>query len=509
MIVSDKFLPSLDPGGAMQKVPGVDRAVPDALGKGYLRPKSELRAQLLDFSENIIEEESRTGVPEILVHLVDSRSSFAKALSVSANANFSMGAANVTARMSLSRSFRSDRQSLTLVVNKRVTGARYFVRAPIVRKEALASLASSKASRIHEFLSIFGDSVVRSVTFGALLSLIYTLEFESETEAQRFSASATVNTAGGAGGGAAVNSSIVQSASSRAVNLRVIGARKAPPVFQTYPDGSAQTDSIRKKKGDKADKATSAILKYFDDFDKDARTDELNVPAFIDDPFDLWACDNMHGTQSLLDTTPRQRQVEDGIRLADELTDRMAQFHRMKSLAYKWNAEGSQTAAEDLLKAGEKSLLVIERATADIADFRASELGFSEADLPIVPRGWYLDEQKAIPFKAPKKIAGQKDGVSPYRLAIPLPRASIGRVILIDLKCNFKPPKADADATGKIVFGWSTRNGDQVLEEQEVKRGQNVVRCEEPIRAEYMALTFEALVPHGSLISKIDMKVWA
>ncbi len=324
--------------------------------------------------------------------LVDNRSSYAEAMSLSGEAKFGFSGGDASTRASLSHSFQTSELSVLLILTKRVLTQVQSLTDPRWNGQAVPLIRHPDA-----FIQSYGDLFIRQVHLGGLLSIVYTLTFFSMKEVTDFRANAE-GKYGGSSGAVDFHKSIVQTATAQSINVRGLcrGVKDDPNMFKatkSRPDPSSPPTGVDYDTGDvddREDPVAEQLIRYFDDFTGHVQQDGKTVPIYIDTP-SIYTC-NGSPQEPRIDLSDFDRTLEQAAELDDEISDRLSKAKYMKAEAWKWNPEAKPDDTSALVD----NLIKSQGQLSDAADavahlqIKPPKLPLSESDLPRLPDAWVL-----------------------------------------------------------------------------------------------------------------------
>jgi hypothetical protein len=436
--------------------------LPDALGRGFLST-GQAKALMADLQASEPGRENNASI-SFARDMVWSRSAFAKSVAGSARAKFGSGPFSVKGSVSASEDFRSQRNTLHLVLAKRVTTEDVFLRDPTLSKEA----AREKAPLL--FVGKYGDHVVRKVTMGGELVIVYTLQYEREDQASSVSAKISGKWRGGSGG-ADFHSFIKSQSEAASMSMRGYcrGVRAMPSLIAN--NRAAQTAGGAATK-DAAE--IDELLKFWDRFDEMVRRD--GVPTLV--AFELMPVHELRKSPTVLRGNALlgvNRVIAQCEELDDLIDGRMAELRYLKEKCLSWNPHvpvASIDASLGSLAAQGQSLRQFVQRLSVLQDVKSFDQPvrppFELRAVQTIPDNWICRDLRQIasrdwgPFVNTGEVAGSlalpklADGQH-IRIAGQITKYGGDRLSL-SLKFN----------TGQVVGSWNVanagRNVDQIVQ---------------------------------------------
>lgn len=355
------------------------QTVPSALGRGFLSTTGALKSLVCPPDDAELELVLSASVN---VSLADDRSTFAKAVSWASHAKLAFWGASGSARAEASRSFQSSRRSVSVILNKRVTGKRFFIRDPKLRPEALSLIEQDR----NEFLNRFGDSVITSVTTGGVLSIIYRLDFKYMEEVHEFKSN--FNAAYGSNEvSGKFDERIREAASSASLKLTAYssGGVNAPPILQ-----AAQGASSERETGEISSQSHDQLFAYFDNFEEDVHSSGSVYPIFLERSS---AGEAVNAPITMPDISARIEAVEDALALDNEIDSRISGLKYFRDVSHKWHDDqGGREKAKQIIGSLEEKLKLLRDKAERIALLKDDDLTLpiSIEDIDRIPPHWIL-----------------------------------------------------------------------------------------------------------------------
>ncbi len=410
---------------------------PDGLGCGQQSTTGELQGLLVVPTDAEFEKMNDTS---FYLNFVDDRSSFASTLAWSARAKLDLGTGGGSARASLSKSYHRSLHRVDLVVTRVVHKGKHFIRDTRVRKEAL-DLYAAKGPRA--FYDRFGDQVVRSVTRGGAVFLVYQFQFDSISAARDFRMSVEAKL-GNSRGGFSLHRTLLESATKSAVTVQgvCIGVDKAPPIFVAAPTPDKKTARI-----DGNDPLAEELVRYFSEFE-DNVTDDSAAPLDFEG-VDIGKLINAPGR--LTDVSRARDLLEKGLSLDDEIDARLAELMYLQEVAFEWNPHVSRDEVSGLIRELNARARELSASLRDIAQLKVDHLPFDIEDLPSKPENWIARDLASVGRKT-FRMVNEKRGVE-----VEVPPLYDGQPVAVDLAV--KKVQILGGDPGTIVISWGQDDG--------------------------------------------------
>lgn len=411
--------------------------LPEDLGRGFLSTGEAIRPLIADLNSS-----SPVWRPDFEhdwdIVFAKSRSSYAKLVSGSARLKFGAGPFSGDARASSSKEFRSERHTVHLVAWKKAQTGHHTLDSPVLRSDV--ALESSPWA----FVKRFGDRLIDRVTLGGELMLVYTLAFEREAQASKFTAGGTARYKG-ASAAAAFHSAIRSDSAGARVSLRGFcrGVKTVPSLIASSGVGRAD------------DPGVTELLRFWDNFDEMVQEDDVAAPIALRSI----SVQDVGGGPALLDVAALRafnRTIDAVVALDDEIDGRLASLSYLKTKCLPWNTHVDPQdirRREQMLQRFARTLnewveprMLLENVTS--FDDRLVP-PFNEDALPTIPENWLCrDLEKVAGWELTYR--GANTGVNVPR-ALP-PRLIPGQHIEVRGKVT-KYGKAPGGSSGPYVNG--------------------------------------------------------
>ncbi|MGR9293645.1 hypothetical protein ACU8OS_35355 (plasmid) [Rhizobium leguminosarum] len=358
----------------------VENAARDGLGSGLLSTLAVPQGLLVDPGKF---ESQPDSLITFTLKLVDSRSTYASELALSANAKFGFASGSASLRIEMSQSFRSNSRSLFVILTKDVHTELQFIRKPLWTKSARDHFARSKGEYKKNFLLRYGDRFAQRLMIGGTFRLIYRLGFDSFEDASDFSARFEARY-GNSSGAVDFHRRIVRAGVTSSISVQGLcsGVKKSPNLF--YQDRGEEQKS---RDLSVSDKLVDELLKYHNEFEGHVRDDKVESTIFFE-MNDAYIADNAPDYR--IDLVDYNFALRDAAEMDDVIDTRLAQLEYIRDVAYVWNRSATKDEIDKRITALSTLARKLEREVYDIAHITDKRplLSFGLGDIPELPRSW-------------------------------------------------------------------------------------------------------------------------
>ncbi|MFN2399284.1 MAG: hypothetical protein ABR543_11680 [Gemmatimonadaceae bacterium] len=393
--------------------PGADWS--DALGRGFLSTGQQ-KALMASLKESMPGRENNATI-SFALEVVTTRSSYAKSVAGSARAKFGSGPFSVKGSVSSSEDFRSQRTTVHLVLTKRVTTHDEFLRDPVMSSAARREASPLFLGSPLAFVNRFGDHMIRKVTLGGDLTLVYTLQYEREAQASNFRGQVAGKWKGG-GGAADLHRTIRSESQAASIALRGYcrGVKTMPSLIRDAKEAKAAAASAPELT------EITELLSFWDRFDEMVRDD--GVPVLVDvQSMPVHEIRNAPSSMRGKNLVAINRILTQCDELDDLIDTRLAELRYLKEKCLAWNTHvpvasiderlGELTTQASTLRDFVRRLSEMKSVT---TFDQAITLPFQPSDVRRIPDSWLCRDLRQLVTRGWTRF---KDG--PISMSLPLP----------------------------------------------------------------------------------------
>lgn len=375
--------------------------LPDELGRGFLSTGEISKGLVVDLSASK-PERTNQGSIEFSAKLAESRTTYAKRVAGSARAKFRGTIYSAKGNAAASSEFRSEKRRMHVVLVKHVTTEEHFLREPVLNAAAGAETSA------FSFLDRYGDLLIRKVALGGELIVVYTLEYDRESQARESSGSLDLDFQVG-GGGATFHSKLIRRSAARRITMGGYcrGVKAMPRLIGRHVPVAVGAQAAASK----SDSAVAELLEFWDNFEEIVRDDGVATPV----AFDFMPITQV-GQAIPIDRESLQvanAAISTAERLDDLIDSRLADLAYLKDACMQWNRHVSLSeiaSLEQALKPLATELREWAAKAMQEADLsgRRLEPPFLEASIPSIPESWICrDLQRRGTYQSPRLINTQ------------------------------------------------------------------------------------------------------